>query len=55
MNIRFSQYGYSDPNNRYKLTQPTLGIASFAIVVRTHGEVGEGSALAAIVVFRVSR
>ena len=28
-----------------------LGIASFAIAVRTHGEDGDGSALAAIVFF----
>ena len=30
-------------------------MASFAIAVRIHGEDGEGSALAAIVSFRVSR
>ena len=54
------------PGNRYKLTQQTwghgkgrglekFGIASFAIAVRTHGEDGGGSALAAIVAFQVSR
>ena len=41
------------PSNRYKLTQPTWGRGKGrgllgAIAVRTHGEDGEGRALAAI-------